>query len=134
MRNHPLDLEKIWESGPGNSGVLAENEGKNEATVLDFFLQIGLTESMLSGAEKQWEIILLTWENSWKVTLEIRGFWPENEGKNEATILDFFSTGSMISGAEKNREIIPLTQLFYIIYKFDWIVTFFVLILDLVGR
>ena len=58
------------------------------ATVLD--LQKGLTESMLSGAEKEREIILLTWKNSWKVALEIRGFWPENEGKN-----DFFSADKL---------------------------------------
>ena len=81
------------------------------ATVLD--LQKGLTESMLSGAEKEREIILLTWKNSWKVALEIRGFWPENEGKNEATVLDFFLqrglTESISSGAEKNGEILPLT-------------------------
>ena len=56
-----------------------------------FFLQIGLTESMTSGAEKNREIIPLTWKNSWKVAPEIRGFWPEIEGENEATVLDFFS-------------------------------------------
>ena len=56
-----------------------------------FFLQIGLTESMASGAEKNGEILPLTWKNSWKVALKIRGFWPENEGENEATVLDLFS-------------------------------------------
>ena len=56
-----------------------------------FFLQIGLMESMVSGAEEDREIIPLTWRNCWKVALKIRGFWPENEGKNEATVLDFFS-------------------------------------------
>ena len=48
----------------------------------NFFLQIGLTESMVSCAEKDREIIPLTWRNCWKVALKIRGFWPENEGKN----------------------------------------------------
>ena len=33
----------------------------------------------------------MTWRNCWKVALEIGGFWPENEGKNEATVLIFFS-------------------------------------------
>ena len=69
------------------------------------FLQIGLTESMLLGAEKEREIILLTWKNSGKVALKIKGFWPENEGKKEATVLYFFLqiglTESMLSGAEK---------------------------------
>ena len=70
-------------------------------------------ESMASGAENNGEILPLTWKNSWKVGLKIRGFWPENEGENEATVLDLFSkiglTESMASGAEKNREILPLT-------------------------
>ena len=87
--------------------------GKNEARVLDFFLQKGLTESMLSGAEKNREIIPLTWKNSWKVAPEIRGFWPENEGKTEARVLDFFSAdrphGIYGFWSRKNREIIPLT-------------------------
>ena len=45
----------------------------------NFFLQIGLTESMASGAEKNREIIPLTCRNCWQVALEIRGLWPENE-------------------------------------------------------
>ena len=45
----------------------------------NFFLQIGLTESMVSGAEKNREIIPLARKNSWKVALDIRGLWPENE-------------------------------------------------------
>ena len=36
-RNHPLDLEKFLESGPQIRGLWPENEGENEATVLDFF-------------------------------------------------------------------------------------------------
>ena len=44
---------------------------------------------------------------------EIRGFWPENEGENEATVLKFFlqigHTESMVSGAEKDRKLMPLT-------------------------
>ena len=56
-----------------------------------FFLQRGLTESMASGAEKDREILPLTWRNYWKLALKIRGFGPENEGENEATVLDFFS-------------------------------------------
>ena len=48
-----------------------------------------------------------TWKSSWKVAPEIRGFWPENEGKNEATVLDFFLqiglTESMASGATRNH-------------------------------
>ena len=68
---------------------------------------------MASGAEKNREILPLTWRNCWQVALKIRGFWPQNEGENEATVLDFFlqigHTESMLSGAEKDREIIPLT-------------------------
>ena len=45
---------------------------------------------MVSWAKKDREIIPLTWKNCRKVALKIRGFWPENEGKNEATVLDFF--------------------------------------------
>ena len=52
-----------------------------------FFLQIGHTESMVSGAEKDPKIMPLTW----KVAPEIRRFWPENEGENEATVLEIFS-------------------------------------------
>ena len=37
------------------------------------------------------KVIPLTWKHCWKVALEIGGFWPENEGKNEATVLEFFS-------------------------------------------
>ena len=33
----------------------------------------------------------LTWKKSWKVAPQIRGFWPENGGENEATVLEFFS-------------------------------------------
>ena len=72
----------------------------------NFFLQIGHTESMVSRAEKDREIIPLTWRNCWKVALKIRGFWPENEGGNEATVLDFFLQiglmESMVSCAEKD--------------------------------
>ena len=82
----PLTWKNSWKVAPEIRGFWPENEGKNEARVLDFFLQIGLTESMLSGAEKNGEIIPLTWKNSWKVALEIRGFWPRNEGKNEAIV------------------------------------------------
>ena len=78
------------ESGPQNWGFWPENEGENEATVLDFFLQIGLMESMLSGTEKQRASILLTWKNSGKVALKIRGFGRRIAGKNEATVLEFF--------------------------------------------
>ena len=46
---------------------------------------------MVSGAEKNREIIPLTWKNSWKAAPELRGFWLENEGENEATVLEFFS-------------------------------------------
>ena len=46
---------------------------------------------MVSCAKKDPEIIPLTWKNCWKVAVEIREFWPENEGKNEATVLDYFS-------------------------------------------
>ena len=42
--NDAFDLENILESGPGNSGFLAGEWGENEATVLEFFLQIGHTE------------------------------------------------------------------------------------------
>ena len=42
-------------------------------------------------AEKDQEIILLTCKKSWKVVLEIRGSWSENKGKNEPTVLEFFS-------------------------------------------
>ena len=30
-------------------------------------------------------------KNCWNVALKIRGVWPENEGKNEASVLEFFS-------------------------------------------
>ena len=86
----PSTWKNSWKVALEIRGFWPENEGKNEATVLDFFLQIGLTESMVSCAEKDREIIPLTWKNCWKVALEIRGVWPENEGKNEATTLDFF--------------------------------------------
>ena len=67
---------------------------------------------MVSGAEKDQEIIPLTWRNCWKVAPKIRGFWPENEGENEASLGFFLQIGlkeSMLSGAEKQREIILLT-------------------------
>ena len=57
----------------------------------NFFLQIGHTESMVSGAQKDRKMMPLTWKKSWKVAPKIRGFWPENDGENEATVLDFFS-------------------------------------------
>ena len=115
-----------------------------------FFLQIGLTESMASGAEKNREIIPLTWRNSWKVGLKIRGFWPENEGENEATVLEFFlqigHTESMVSGEEKDRKMMLLTWKKYwkvapeirgfwlpkVFYRLDR--HLFVLILEPVGR
>ena len=79
---------------------------------------------MVSEAEKDRKMMPLTWKKSWKVAPEIRGFWPENEGENEATVLEFFSadighTESMVSGAEKDPKIMPY------IAMFDWIVTFF---------
>ena len=58
---------------------------------MEFFLQIGHTESMVSGAEKDRKMMPLTWKKSWKVASEIRGFWLENDGENEATVLEFFS-------------------------------------------
>ena len=30
-------------------------------------------------------------KNCWNVALKIRGVWPENEGKNEASVLEIFS-------------------------------------------
>ena len=148
----------------------------------NFFLQIGLTGSMVSGAEKNREIIPLTWKNearvlhfffcreasqnpsyleqrrtekrclwlgkkSWKVALNIRGFWPRNEGKNEVRVLEKFSADrphgihgfwsrkeprnhpldlekfleSIVSWAEKDRKMMPLRAL-ESIYKnrFRW--------------
>ena len=87
----PLNWKKSWKAAPEIRGFWPENEGKNEVTVLEFFLQIGHTYSMVSGAEKDREMMPLTWKKSWKVAPEIRGVWPENEGKNEATVLEFFS-------------------------------------------
>ena len=86
----PLTLKNYWKVALEILGFWPGNEGKNEARVLEFFLKIGLTGSMVFGAEKNREIIPLTWENSWKVALKIWGFWPRNEGKNEARFLDFF--------------------------------------------
>ena len=77
-RNHPLDLEKFlervwncWKVALEIRGFWPENEEKIRLS-LGFFLQIGLKESMLSGAEKQREIILLTFKNSRKVALDIK--------------------------------------------------------------
>ena len=101
---------------------LQQNEGENEATVLEIFLQIGHTESMVPGAEKDRKMMPLTWKKSWKVVPEIRWFWPENEGENEATVLEFFlqigHIESMVSGAEKDRKMMPLT------WKKSWKVAF----------
>ena len=58
---------------------------------MEFFLQIGHTESMVSGAEKDRKMMPLTWKKSWKVASEIRGFWPENEGKMRPQSWNFFS-------------------------------------------
>ena len=88
-----------WPSKFGGFGHGMREKMRQE----NFFLRIRLTGSMVSGAEKNQEIIPLTWKNSWKVALKIRGLWPENEGENEATVLDFFLqiglTESMASGA-----------------------------------
>ena len=62
---------------PKFGGFGRRMRGKMRPQSWIFFLQIGLTESMLSGAEKNREIIPLTWRNSWKVA--IRGLWSENE-------------------------------------------------------
>ena len=71
----PLTWKKSWKVAPEIQGFWPENEGENEATVLEFFLQIGHTESMVSGEEKDRKMMLLTWKKSWKVAPEIRGFW-----------------------------------------------------------
>ena len=136
----PLTWRNCWKVVHKIWGFWPENEGKNEATVLDFFLQIGFTESMVSGAEKDREIIPLTWTNCWKVAPEIRGFGRRMRGKMRP-VLDFFLQiglkESMLSGAEKQREIILLTfknsrkvaldiKTRFILssfFRLDWIVT-----------
>ena len=45
---------------------------------------------MVSGAEKDRKMMPLTLKKSWKVALEIRGFWPENEGKMRPQSWIFF--------------------------------------------
>ena len=69
---NPSDLEKLLESGPQNLGGFGRRmRGKMRPQSWIFFLQIGLTESMASGAEKNREIPQ-TWKNSWKVAPKIR--------------------------------------------------------------
>ena len=66
-----------------------------------------------SGAEKNRKMMPLTWKISWKVAPEIRGFWPENEGKMRPQSWNFFlqrgHTESMVPGADKNWKMMPLT-------------------------
>ena len=74
---------------PEIRGFWPEIEGKNEATVLEFFsADRPHTYSMVYGAEKDRKMMPLTWKKSMKVAPEIRGFWPENDGENEATVLE----------------------------------------------
>ena len=97
----PSTWNKCWKVGPKIRTSWQQNEGENEAIVLDFFLQIGLTESMVSCAEMGRKIIPSTWNKCGKVTPEIRTSWQQNEGENEAIVLDFFLqmglTESMVS-------------------------------------
>ena len=71
-------------------GFWPENEGENEATVLEIFSAD--RPHWINGfwSRERPENDAFDLEKSWKVASEIRGFWPEIEGENEATVLEIF--------------------------------------------